>query len=340
MNSCERYELLISLAVDGEATPEERARLKRHLESCPDCRAYYADIQRIHRAFIREDAVVPEDFSRRLMDRVRETRQDPIREDKKKIIRFPHWRRWGALAACCALTALCVWCVWETGGRNVITKDDARESLDMRSMDSGFQAARSVDSVDLIEDEDVELVLADLDDEAPLPGPDDFAVSIEPATKASAEKKVNQLQPDLPSAVSVPEEDGVANADVSYYRRDGRMDEPQEEVGVFFTEYEAEQESGAGKAPEVPAAVHAYIVEPEPEKAEPSEVANVPEPGIVTAFGSAAQSWVEDVLGAPWAGGGSYPLTAEQYSDLLRTLDEAGEPYRLEPGDGYCLLTE
>ena len=73
---------------------------------------------------------------------------------------------------------------------------------------------------------------------------------------------------------------------------------------------------------------------------EPAEDDGAPEPGIVTAFGSAAQDWVENVLGLPWASGGSYPLTAEQYGDLLRTLDEAGEPYRVEPGDCYGLLTE
>ena len=49
---------------------------------------------------------------------------------------------------------------------------------------------------------------------------------------------------------------------------------------------------------------------------------------------------MENTLGLVWASGGSYPLTAEQYSDLLRTLDEAGEPYRVEPGEGYCLLSE
>lgn len=338
MNSCERFERLISLAVDGEATPEEQARLERHLASCPDCRAYYADIRRIHQAFIREDMEVPEGFSERLMDRVRETKQDPVRDGGKKTVRFPRWRRWGTLAACCALTALCVWCVWEAGGRNIVTKDDkSMESLDMRSMDSGFRAARSTDSADLTADEDIELVPMDLDDEAPQPIADKSAAMTKSAAEADAGGGEDQLLPNSQPAGSAPEEDGEADGTGSYYRMD-RDDGPYEEVGVFFTEDEAEREAGAEKATEVPPAVPVYTEEPASADL-PSEVADVPEPGIVTAFGSAAQSWVEDVLGAPWAGGGSYPLTAEQYGDLLRTLDEAGEPYRVEPGGGYCLLT-
>ena len=73
---------------------------------------------------------------------------------------------------------------------------------------------------------------------------------------------------------------------------------------------------------------------------EPVEVIGVPEPGIVIAYGTAAQGWVENVMGLEWAIGGSYPLTAEQYGDLLQTLDEAGEAYSIASGEDYCLMTE
>ena len=74
--------------------------------------------------------------------------------------------------------------------------------------------------------------------------------------------------------------------------------------------------------------------------ADPVEGINAPEEGILIAFsGGAAQEWVENVLGQEWASGGSYTLSIEQYSDLLRVLEEAGEPYSIEPGEGCCLMT-
>lgn len=329
MNSCERFELLISLDLDGEATSEERAELERHLASCPDCRAYRADIRRIHQTFIREDAAAPEGFSQRLMDRVRETEQDPVREEKKKTVQFPGWRRWGALAACCALAALCMWGVW--GGRNaaVITEDRAPEtentgSMDMRSIDGGpvLQVPQSTDT-DPAEDESVEPVTALLDDIAPQSIPDEPVQTME-----STFKRDSQPVPvPAPAANPVPETAGEPEGD--------RMDE----TGEILSSAEDEIERDADAAKSVEAAALGPAANTGLSK-EPAADDSVPEPGIVTAFGSAAQDWVENVLGLPWASGGSYPLTAEQYSDLRRTLDEAGEPYRVEPGECYGLLTE
>lgn len=108
MSDCKEFQLLASLVIDGEASEAEQAELTAHMEVCPACRAYFEDIRRIHESFAREEAHLPEDFARHVMDRVRETAQDRPQE-KPHMISFRHWRQWAALAACCAIVALGVW---------------------------------------------------------------------------------------------------------------------------------------------------------------------------------------------------------------------------------------
>jgi hypothetical protein len=50
--SCERYRALVSAYVDGDLTPEERARLHEHLRQCRDCTALLADYRQV-RALMR-----------------------------------------------------------------------------------------------------------------------------------------------------------------------------------------------------------------------------------------------------------------------------------------------
>lgn len=106
MRSCVEYELLISAFLDGELSGEERVELTDHLTVCPKCQQYFNDLAAMHDAFDRDEVPVPEGFAQGVMARVRETPQSG------KGIRFPHWRRWTALAACCALAALGVWSVY------------------------------------------------------------------------------------------------------------------------------------------------------------------------------------------------------------------------------------
>lgn len=108
MSNCKEFQLLASLVIDGEASEAEQAELTAHLETCSACRAYFEDIRRIHESFAREEARLPEDFALHVMDRVRETAQD-LPQETKRVISFPHWRQWAALAACCAIVALGVW---------------------------------------------------------------------------------------------------------------------------------------------------------------------------------------------------------------------------------------
>lgn len=106
MRNCEAYEEWISAFLDGELSGAEQAELRRHMAGCRRCQQYFDDLVAIHEALDQEDEVpVPEGFEERLMARMRETAQ----ERPAKVIRFPQWRRWAALAACCAVAMAGLW---------------------------------------------------------------------------------------------------------------------------------------------------------------------------------------------------------------------------------------
>lgn len=104
MKDCREYEARISALLDGELSGPEQTELMEHMAACPSCQQYFDDLAAIHEAIAAlEEIPVPEGFTRLVMDRVRATRQD------KAAIRFPHWRRWAALAACCAFALFGAW---------------------------------------------------------------------------------------------------------------------------------------------------------------------------------------------------------------------------------------
>ena len=367
MSGCEQYEALANLVLDEEATLEEIAELNRHLESCPDCRAYYEDIKRIHGALAPQRAVLPEGFSARVMYRVRETAQEPKTPEKEKTITFPHWRRWAALAACCAVAALSLWAVRWTGGVKdaMVTMDSAPRAADARS-------AAQEPSVQSLEEDFLEDKEVSVNGEALPAQPEEYEDLAKSAAKEGLGEGAYQPPEDAQPA---PEEDTVGGSLPEYSRETGVQPDPappasndgerdREDVppegdgetsggdGESSARDEADTPDESAPTDETDPAEQPEPapLEPEPDPdpeepadavVEPVEIVNAPEPGIVIAYGGgAAQSWVESVLGLEWAAGGSYPLSAEQYVQLLALLDEAGEPYRIEPGEGYCLMTE
>jgi len=371
MKSCEKYELLASLVLDGEADETERAELTAHLEVCPACRAYFEDIKRIHEALAQEEIVVPEGFSVHVMDRVRKTKQDRP-EKNRKIIPFPHWRRWAALAACCAVVVLSVWAFREPGGwkENVTMYDAPRMAADTGGETAGPAAVAQEPEV-FVANEDAAAdgetpaeVMADTpaalseedikqsksavrdggkEDQCRLEG--SSAQELSPETDEANAPFVDTVSGEEVNALPAPESAGMGLEEPKNNGQDSTEDgtEPEQlEDGNIQAEgspmpsvSESLEGTEEPESPEEPE----ETVEPA-ETVEPVEVIGVPEPGILIAYGPAAQSWVEDVLGLEWAIGGSYPLTAEQYGDLLWTLDEAGESYTIAEGEEYCLMTE
>lgn len=105
MKSCAEFEELISEFLDGTLAKDEQIALMKHMSGCPDCQKYFDDLVAMHESMEdMEEAPVPEDFSRRVMSAVRETKQDA----PHKTVRAP-WVRWAALAACCAVAAGGLW---------------------------------------------------------------------------------------------------------------------------------------------------------------------------------------------------------------------------------------
>lgn len=118
MRTCQEYEALISAFIDGALEEGDRAALMEHMAGCPACQAYFDDQIAIHDALEALEAEAPEGFAEQVMARVRTTAQEKPEEtakDEKKVVSFPRWRRWAALAACCAVAALGVWSLGRQG---------------------------------------------------------------------------------------------------------------------------------------------------------------------------------------------------------------------------------
>ena len=100
MSQCEEYAVLISAAVDGELSPEERQRLDAHLAACPGCQADYQQLLWIHEALGQMEAQPPEDLASSVMEQVRREAAGSARRRRR------HWISVGAAAACCAVVVL------------------------------------------------------------------------------------------------------------------------------------------------------------------------------------------------------------------------------------------
>ena len=95
MNSCEEYQELISRLADGELSADEEAKLRVHMETCPQCRKLYAAFTAISSAAAEELEAPPEDMKDNIMSAVKSARG--------KVVPIRHWKTWLAAAACFAL---------------------------------------------------------------------------------------------------------------------------------------------------------------------------------------------------------------------------------------------
>ena len=117
MRTCEEYEALISAFIDGALEDGDREELMAHMAECPDCQAYFDDQIAIHDVLQGMEAQAPADFTAKVMEQVRqEPRQVPVPEQpEKKVVAFPYWRRFAAMAACCAVVVFAGF--WAFGGQ-------------------------------------------------------------------------------------------------------------------------------------------------------------------------------------------------------------------------------
>ncbi len=107
MLTCKEFEARISALIDDELTGRERIETLEHLDGCLECRACWEDFLAIRDAIGAQEQDVPAGFAEAVMARVRETKQENMPE--RKVLRFPQWKRFAALAACCAVVLLGIW---------------------------------------------------------------------------------------------------------------------------------------------------------------------------------------------------------------------------------------
>ena len=93
---CDRYPELMSAALDGECSAEERRELEGHLAVCPRCAALFRTLSAQSAALRELDCEPPAGLARHIMENL------PEQEKAGRVI---HWRRWGSLAACLLLVA-------------------------------------------------------------------------------------------------------------------------------------------------------------------------------------------------------------------------------------------
>lgn len=106
--TCDNALELLSAALDGELSVEEKAQLDRHLAQCDGCRALFDDLYAIHNACAGLEVTPPPALKANILQNL------PAQEKPAKII-WVHWKRWVAMAAAFVLVSLAAWNLPKTG---------------------------------------------------------------------------------------------------------------------------------------------------------------------------------------------------------------------------------
>lgn len=94
---CEKYLELMSAALDGECTAEERRELDSHLAVCPECAELFHILSANAKAVRELDCDMPADLKDRIMNSL------PEQEKPAKQGKVIHWKRWIPVAAAACL---------------------------------------------------------------------------------------------------------------------------------------------------------------------------------------------------------------------------------------------
>lgn len=94
---CTKYIELMSAALDGECTAEERRELDAHLAVCPECAALFEILSANAKAARELDCEMPAGLKERIMNNLPE-QEKPAKQGK--VIR---WKRWAPVAAAACL---------------------------------------------------------------------------------------------------------------------------------------------------------------------------------------------------------------------------------------------
>lgn len=105
--NCETMLELMSAALDGELTAEEKAELDRHLAQCDQCRALFNDLRVIHASCDTLEAVPPPILKESILKNL-PPQEPPALKQANKVIPI-RWKRWAAMAAAFVLVSLAAW---------------------------------------------------------------------------------------------------------------------------------------------------------------------------------------------------------------------------------------
>ena len=292
MRTCEEYEALISALLDGALADGDREELMAHMAGCPACQAYFDDLLAIRTALSGLEDKAPAGFTDRVMDQVRrESRQTEKKENSRKAVAFPYWRRYAAMAACCAIVAIAGFWAFNGGqpaAGNVAA--DAASLMDSRSApvaeDQANDAAAAGGSADAAD--------GDADGDMALAGgqttPEDSGDASAPEADTGAAEETEAGEPETFSVATAGSETDSADAESRENVRPER--------------YDGKENS----------ALTAY-----------SAVETV----TLTTASPLAEAWVAENLGETWEAGACYTLTVEQFDQVQALLQTNGEEFVL-----------
>ena len=89
----------VEALLDGTLPRSERAAAEAHIKNCPDCRRWYQGLQMLRE----EEIPAPAGFADRVMDQVRNTKQEKKNREKRR------WTSVAAAAACAVLVLAFGW---------------------------------------------------------------------------------------------------------------------------------------------------------------------------------------------------------------------------------------
>ncbi len=187
--NCKPYLELMSAAIDGECTAEERRALEDHLAACPDCAELYRQLCRNAQAARELDCEVPADLKARILSDLPAQEAAP----RGRVIR---WKRWIPVAA-----AACLVLVVTLLPRSATMNNN---TVDMMAMSAGTAKSNVMDPAAKDEGLTMDGTVNAVENSSPAPQSEDSA----PAGSSSA--------PDPQSGASTGETGAPESSGTSY----------------------------------------------------------------------------------------------------------------------------
>lgn len=178
MRPCDEFLDLISAALDGELSADERAALNEHLNQCCACKALFDDLCSLHEATENiEETEAPAGFARQVMERIA---AEPAQEAPSRIVSFPSkrkiyypWKKWAVSAAVVAVVALGAYSLpgfFSMGGASAPNRESLARDQDMTG--SAYNSLTdSADSAVMYDNDDSAVDQSTKDDSDPSTAP-------------------------------------------------------------------------------------------------------------------------------------------------------------------------